>query len=379
MKPKTHHWLGLLLLVGLVACQSNPGANKNFARVTPVRAIRLDYVNLADSRNQVTALESRIKQAGVNMVAVGAGRADWTFFPWAGHSDSWSSDVKSAGIDFLAQDSARFGKWAHVSAVVDVLAPLYIQAHPEEAAISWTGIPSKNLVGTIELVEGNFGRQLLDMIQAIAANYPVNSITLTEIVYHVDGYGPKDKAAYLTYTGRTDWPRLADGQIDIADPSIGLWRSYEIGRLVEKAAAITHKYDKQLFVEVRASSDLKSDATDKGTNYELMLKYADELVVWSNYGLAGHSPEYVREIVQTLRPLGSDRVIVSIGLWQNNSDEALLDKPNQAAIGANEVKIELQAAQQGGMTNFWVTPSFLLGQEHWQVLTDLWGNHPVAP
>jgi hypothetical protein len=263
--------------------------------------------------------------------------------------------------------------------VVDVLAPLYIQAHPEEAAISWTGIPSKNLVGTIELVEGNFGQQLLDMIQAIAANYPVNSITLTEIVYHVDGYGPKDKAAYLTYTGRTDWPRLADGQIDIADPSIGLWRSYEIGRLVEKAAAITHKYDKQLFVEVRASSDLKSDATDKGTNYELMLKYADELVVWSNYDLAGHSPEYVREIVQTLRPLGSDRVIVSIGLWQNNSDEALLDKPNQAAIRANEVKIELQAAQQGGMTNFWVTPSFLLGEEHWQVLTDLWGNHPVAP
>jgi hypothetical protein len=373
------YWFGLFLLLGLAACQTKPVANKNFANVTPVRAIRLDYVNLADSRNQIAALENQMKQIEVNMVAVGAGRADWAYFPWPGHADSWSRDVKSTGIDFLADDSARFSKWAHVSAVVDVLAPLYIQAHPEAAAISWAGVPSKNLVGTMELVEGNFGRQLLDMLQAIAATYPVNSITLTEIVYHADGYGPQDKAAYLAYTGRTDWPRMADGQIDIADPSIGLWRSYEIGRFVEKAATITHKYDKQLFIEVRASSDLRSDATEKGTNYELMLKHADKLVVWSNYDLADHSPEYVREIVQALRPLGADRLIVSIGLWQNNSDEALLDKPSQAGIPANDVKIELQAAQLGGMTNFWVTPSFLLGQEHWQVLTDFWGNHPAAP
>jgi hypothetical protein len=52
---------------------------------------------------------------------------------------------------------------------MDVLAPRYIQSHPETAAISWAGLPSKNLVSTMDLVEGEFGQEMLGMIEVIAA------------------------------------------------------------------------------------------------------------------------------------------------------------------------------------------------------------------
>lgn len=245
---------GLVTLASLAFYHPRREANQDFTNVKIVHAVRVDYLDIGKSRGEVNALEADMKQAGVNLVAVGAGRVDWTYFPWKGQNDRWSNEVKQSGIDFLAEDSARFGKWAHVSAVVDVLAPLYIQAFPDTAAVSWAGLPSKNLVSTLDLAEGEFGQEILGMIEEIAANYPVNSILITELVYYVDGYGGKDQTAYLAYTGRTDWPRTADGKIDIEDPSIGAWRSYEIGRFLEQASKIVHQFGKQLFVEAKSVS-----------------------------------------------------------------------------------------------------------------------------
>ena len=174
-----------------------------FTSSAPVRQVRVDYSNLADSRNQVGELEAKLKNVGVNMVSLGAGRVDWTYFPWRGHSNSWADTVRTTGVDYLNEDVQRFGKWSQVSAVIDILAPLYIKSHPEAAAISWSGQASQNLVGLMELVEGPFGSELLSMIEYIAANYPVNSITLSEMVYYVDGFGEKDKAAFMAYSKQT--------------------------------------------------------------------------------------------------------------------------------------------------------------------------------
>ena len=136
-----------------------------------------------------------MQAAGINVVALSAGRAEWTYFKWAGHSADQSSDVTSTGIDFLAEDSATFSQFAKVSAVVDVFAPNYILANPNKAAINALGVPDPNLVSTAELVNGSFGQQLLDMVQYIAANYPhVDSIDITELSYRADGYGPDNLA-----------------------------------------------------------------------------------------------------------------------------------------------------------------------------------------
>jgi hypothetical protein len=304
---------------------------------------------------------------------------DWTYFPWKGHPDSWSSEVKHTGVDYLGRDSARFGKWTHLSAVVDMLAPRYLRVHPEQAAISFSDIPSDNLVSTMDLVDGEFGQDALDMIEFIAANYPVNSITISELVYYVDGFGENDKSAYMNHTGQSDWPRKASGEIDIEAPSIGAWRVYEIGRFLEKAATIVHKYNKQLFFEVRVSLDADGNVViNNGTDMNAFLQYADRLVVWGNHDLDNQPVDTISKIAGYMTQFGPDMVIMMIGLWDNLYSPDF-PKEQMTAIAADDLKTMLQSANQGGIPNQWISPSFLMNQEHWNVLESLWGKKPTTP
>jgi hypothetical protein len=333
--------------------------------VVPVRAMRLDYKDYVASRTEVDNLEARLRQSGVNFVALGAGRADWTYFKWPDRPENWSGDVNSSGIDFLAQDAARFHVWARVDAVVDVYAPKYIQMHPESAALSWLGKPSPYLVNTMDLVDGEFGRLLLDMLDAIAANYPVDSISLTELMYYTDGYGNVDKAAYMNYTGRKDWPRLSNGLINIDDPSIGEWRSREIARFLGKAHAITSKYGKQLFVDVAVT--WKSPGmmgADHGTRYDILLEQVDRVVVWDYFALNGYKPEYSQNLADVLLQKTDGKSILSIGLWAKNSQ----------TITPAQLEAAILAAQKGGIQDIWITPSLFMTDAHWDVLRRLWGS-----
>ncbi|MFH1523361.1 MAG: hypothetical protein ABIF04_00175 [Chloroflexota bacterium] len=351
--------------------------NTNYTNLSTVRAVRVDYSDVEKSRGEVAALEIQMQQAGVNMVAIGAGRPDWTYFPWLNRQDRWSDEVKTTGNDYLLADSTRFGKWAHVSAVVDVLAPLYIQAYPEKAAISWIGVPSKNLVSTMELVEGSFGQDLLDMIENIATYYPVNSITLTELTYYVDGFGEQDKAAYLAYTGRSDWPRTDEGEINIDDNSIGIWRSYEIGRFLEKAAAIIHQHDKLFYVEVRIGVDSEGQVyVNNGTDFNLFLVSADRLIVRGSNEPDGRTPQAMSAIGQYLDHYQNGRVIMGVGLWDKDYDPTM-SKSQMLTISAPDFQTALQSTVQGGMTDLWITPSFLMSDAHWHVLKDFWDSQPI--
>ncbi len=346
-------------------------ANVGFTDPATVRAMRVDYLDEENSRGEVAGLETEMQHAGVTMVAVGAGRADWSYFPWRGFPERWSDDVRSSGRDYLMEDSTRFGKWAHVSAVVDVLAPLYIQAHPQAAAISWTGLPSKNLVGTMELVDGQFGQELLGMLQEIATYYPVNSITLTELVYYTDGFGQPDKAAYMAYTGKSDWPRKANGAINIDEPSIGVWRSYEIGRFLEKAAGILHQHGKQLFVEAHIDVFPSGKVrVENGTDFSLFLEHADRLVVRGSSDPEDRSQAALNAITQYLARFPQHRIISSLGLWSKDYDP---DTPRDQ-MSALPVA-DFQSALQGiGAVDLWITPSFLMSGAHWQALQEFWSS-----
>lgn len=262
---------------------------------------------------------------------------------------------------------------AHVTAVVDVLGPRYIAAHPETAAISWDGQPSKNLVGTLELVEGEYGQQVLALIETVAADYPVNSILLTELAYHVDGFGARDKTAYLAYANQTDWPRTATGAIDVDAPALGEWRSYEVSRFVEKAAARVHQHGKQLYLEVRASpSDLVSQSAAAGTRYDLMLRYVDRLVVWDTEGLEGDAPARLQALAAFFSAYGPNRAIPLLGLWRPADKASLLERAQQLPVAPTALQAGIQAVQQGGMASFWIAPSYLLTADHWAVLHSVW-------
>ncbi len=303
-------------------------------------------------------------KANVNMVALGAGRLDWNYFKWEGHEDWWSSDVTDTGTDFMALDAARFGKWAHVNAVVDVFAPRYIAAHPQSAAVSWLGKRNDHLVSTTELVHGDFGNQLLEMLDYIAARYPVNSISITELAYYTDGYGDDDKTAYTAYTGRADWPRNAIGLVNIDDPSIGKWRSYEISHFVDRAAAVVHRHNKKLYMDVDVSwGRLERESAEKGQDYAAMLQYADRLVIWDYFGISGYRPDYTGVIARYLKKYGPDKIIISVGLWAKG----------EGTISPDALRQAMQAGLQSDIPNLWITPSLRLNEEHWKALTEVWG------
>ncbi len=344
---------------------ASPTPAPTAAPAAPIHAMRLDYGDYAGSRTKVDNLEVLLLQSGINFVALGAGRVDWTYFKWADQPENWSGDVSTTGIDFLAEDAARFHTWAKVDAVVDVYAPRYIESNPQTATISWLGQPSLYLVNTMDLVDGEFGKLLLDMIEAIAANYPVDSISLTELMYYTDGYGDIDRIAYMNYTGRTDWPRLPNGLVNIDDPSIGEWRSREIARFLSKAHAITTKYDKQLFVDVAITWQAPSNlGIEHGTSYDVFLEEADRVVIWNYFALNGYKPEYSQNLAEIFLQKTNGRAILSIGLWGKN-DQTITPAELEAAI---------LATQKGGIQDIWITPSLMMSDAHWEVLRRLWGS-----
>jgi hypothetical protein len=334
-----------------------------------IHAMRVDYSDMTNSRSEVAAVEAHMKDVGVNMVTVGGGRPEWTYFKWPGHEANWASSVRDTGIDFLAEDATRFGKWARVDVTVDVLSPTYIRKHPDKAAINFVGVKSKYLVSTDELVNGEYGRQLLGMIEAIASGYPVDSISITELIYHSDGYGPDDLKLYQESTGRKGWPRNANGQINTDDVSIGDWRTHELDVFLDKAAVICHKYGKEFYLDVGLSLDnLNKMTNEHGTNYHVVLEHTDKLVLWAYYDLDHFPPALFEQVAALENKLGKDRFILSLGLW----DEAL---PQTRPEKFSEY---LTAAEKYGINDFWITPSTLMTEAHWQVLKKLWGQAFLA-
>ena len=83
--------------------------------------------------------------------------SEWAYFKWAGQTHLESSDIRDGGVDILARDSVQYRPNAHIGAVIDVLSPGYIRSHPDTAAVNVFGQRSSLRVGTMEMVEGEYG------------------------------------------------------------------------------------------------------------------------------------------------------------------------------------------------------------------------------
>ncbi len=330
---------------------------------SPVRAMSLDLTDMAQPSDAMDRLEQRMRDVGVTMVALSAGRLDWTGFRWSGHEERWSAGVRESGRDLLMEGAQRFGRWAHVSAVVDVFAPRYLQKRPSLRALDAAGRPIPYHASTHALVNGPFGDELILMIAHIARYYPVDSITLTELFYYQEGYGADDLALYREYSGRRDWPRTADGSIDVDHATIAAWRSAMVAQFVARAARVAHMHGKQLFVDVRVGWDSPaSEGRRSGHDYRLLLQHADRLVLWNYIGLSGATPEYTASIARYVRRYGVDRIIISYGLWAKRG----------AVLDAEALQQAMVAGQEGNLPHAWITPLGLMQEEHWQTLAAVW-------
>jgi hypothetical protein len=100
-----------------------------------------------------------------------------------------------------------------------------------------------------------------------------------------------------------------------------------------------------------------------GTNYNVMLQNVDEIIAWDYYSLEGYAPSVSQSVGQYLATFGTNRAVLSIGLWG----------PNSTTVSPADLQAGVLASQVGGMPNVWICPGSMMTAAHWQVLDSLWG------
>jgi hypothetical protein len=217
----------------------------------------------------------------------------------------------------------------------------------------------------MELVEGGYGREVIDLLAQLARSYPLDGVALTELGYQSYCFDGRCLASYRAASGRADWPRRASGGIDTDDPTVWEWRTGRMEDFLRRAAGVVHGADKKLYVDVPVSwGDLRRQGRDSGLDYARVLRHADRIVVWNYFAMDGRPASVSRDLARELRRnLPRDRVFVSIGLWSG-----------AGAMSPEEFARGISYTLDGGITNLWITPNHLLTQAHWDALTGVLGR-----
>ena len=362
MKRKLILLTSTIFLMLASSCQVIP-AKSTVVTGAGTRTIRIDYHDLGPLSSISKQEEMQYKAAGITHVAVSAGRVDWAYFPWPGHPSAWASPVRESGLDFLARDTQRFSSWADVTVVVDVLAPIYIKEHPNAAAVTWGGVPSSDLASLAQMTSGPFNQELLAFISAISERTRAESITLVELFYYVDGFGPDDLASFQQDTGQADWPRLATGEININDALVNQWRIDRIEVLLKQIAQIVHQNKHEFYLEVKPTRFQIQN--QDWSAYRSYLQYVDKLIVFTNPVYEDPDPLVPGQTIRNLNLLGTDKVVYELGVWKSDTQPGTADK---TAMTPEAFVSMYHAAVQAGAASFWFTPSYLISSSYWAEL-----------
>jgi hypothetical protein len=342
------------LSMGTVASMLRPSAPPAFRL-----GLSTHFDAWPDWHEAITSVLRRPQVRRAEVVGVGAGRVEWTYFRWPGHEDAWSNHQRGEPEQDLLLEAARAfrAEGLSVAAFVDLYAPGWIRAHPGSAAVRADGTPSTEQVSLAELADGAFGARVVEMVEDLAARYPVEAVNLTEAAYADASFGAADLASFRALTGRRDWPRDGHGHVNLEDPAVWEWKSILFERFVAKAAQAVRRHRKQLWVDVAASwKDLARDGRDFGQDYARLLKVADRVVVWDYFALEGLPPSASGDLARHLAAsYPASHFDVSIGLWGKGG----------AVVGPADFAAALDAALEGGATQVWVTPNDQLTDEHW--------------
>lgn len=313
-----------------------------------------------DWRDAIQNVMKRPMVDKVRVIGVGAGRTEWTYFKWEGNQEIWSNHQKGAKEDMLLTATRTFQKSGFkVAAIIDPYAPNLIKIHPELAAVRFDGEKSPDQIGFIEMVEGRYGRTLLEMMGYVSRNYPVDIINLTELAYYSYSFNDEDLKSYEAFSGKKGWPQDWQGKIDREDPSIWEWRSTLMERYIKQAAEIVHRAGKELYMDVPVSwNDFSRNGRESGLDYKRILKHADKIIVWNYFYLEDAAPSISGPLSEYLTEhFPADSFYVSIGLWGT--------KEHVAPAAFSEA---LAYTLKGGAPFIWITPDALVTDKHWERL-----------
>jgi hypothetical protein len=201
----------------------------------------------------------------------------------------------------------------------------------------------------------------VDFVAEVTRRYQPDAVALTELMFENNTFGGDDRDSYLLASGRRDWPRLANGDIDVEHPSLGAWRSKSVASIVAKAAAAAHANGATLDMDVRAPwHDPAGDRPESGHDYGLLAAAADRLVLWDYFGINDAAPAYSAELAKAMAKR-SGKFVISVGMWAADG-----------RIPAADLAAGLEAAVSGGATAVAVTPSSMLDEDAWRALKRVW-------
>ena len=325
-------------------------------------AIATHFDDWQDWHDAITSVLQSPVRGRLSTVGISAGRLEWAHFQWRGHQSHWSSPQRHSSVDLLATAIRDFRKQRlNTVAIVDFYSPTLVTRDSHMAAVRFDGMQSGDQVCFSELVDGDYGRQIIEMVTYLSHNYRLDAIALTELDYYSFCFDDRCLRSYRESSGRADWPRHPWSKaVDRDDPSIWRWRSAKMQEFLQKVAYAAHSGGKRLIVDVPVNwKDLKRRGGDSGLEYARVLQSADQIVVWNYFGVDERSPEISARIVQDLvRSFPPDKFFVSVGLWQGQ----------HGTLDAKSFQKGLEYTMRSGAQNIWITPNKLMSSNHWSAL-----------
>jgi hypothetical protein len=332
-------------------------------------AVSIHFPVWPDWRDAVRVLLRRARH--ITRVGISAGSPDWTFYRSTHDRDAWSDTQRAHSEDVLEVAVEEFGEREICStAMLDVLAPRYLQKEPQYAAVDMRGRHSDKIVCSTALAEEEYGRIVTNAFEALAANTRADSLAVTNLHFGWHCYCARCLARFHGYAWRSDWPRLPNGAIDLLNPAIGKWRSEQVVGVVARLSTVARAHGKRMLFEAKLSrDDLSRNSREHGQDHALLRPHVDELVVRDDLALSDAEPEESAAAARHLcRTIGPDDYWHCVGLRGGDG----------LALAAPRMRLSLSNALSGGARRLWVAPSHYLSPFHWQQLDELMSRDDVV-
>ena len=355
------------------ALEALPAAEYNKVVRTDLNASLYDY------HEEYQELLGNITAEGGTATLVPAGTPSFKFYKHRAQGPTWNGTVQDIQEDFVLKSITMAREAGHRLFVeVDILDGTWNAADPTNKAIEADEVTQSvywpklhRLVTPGELYHDAFIAHATYLCQ----KYNFYGLALSECAFkHID-YSSEAKALFLADNpGYTDWPRLADGSIDVEDETLGKWKTDKLAPFWDELKAITTANNKKFFIMVEPNFwDLERQAWEYGQYWPEAIQHCDGLWVWGYYGVFGVHPFHLENVVDALNTLKAlypdSENIISIGLWAEAKGAISASKLNAGLLVLNS--LDWPSTGQG----IEVTPSKYMTADHWATL---WGTGSVA-
>jgi hypothetical protein len=265
-------------------------------------------------------------KSGIDTLVIQAGHVGAALFYYSGRKDAWSPYVLKYKRDYVGEYSSQALRQAlHVVLTIDASSPEYIVKYPRRAALDMRGTPSKSKVSIIELTaeESYYRKELLTMMESLSTSYDADAILLSGVSYLDEDFGPDALSNYIAFMKTQgqevrDWPRNANGDVDLYSASVCGWKSAQMEKLLSQASSIVHKSNKEFWVFADVSwTNPGLQSSEYGLSLPMLEKYADRILLDVDFQSHDLSSTYFVEISKNLPTVHSERYTMLVHLTES--------------------------------------------------------------